>query len=334
MRKKRNLFLMMLASILLISFFYVIRLGAVEITYRDILNIITYRLGLSDLTVSKTALIIIEKVRLPRVIMAILVGSTLATAGAAMQALYQNPMADPYIIGISSSASLGAVLAFFLNLSPGYYGLFAFFLSLITASILYQFSRVGKRSSVIMLLLLGIGLSAFFGSITSFLIYFAGEDSFAVIIWLNGYLGDANWQKVSLAFVPIILGILILNWRARDLNMFLTGEEEAYYLGVDVELIKKIILGISTLIVAISVAYGGIIGFVGLVIPHILRLLIGNDYRYLLPLSSLGGAIFLLFSDTIARTIIAPIEIPIGIITSAIGAPFFIYLLLKRRKVL
>ncbi len=334
MDKKKWLVLLIISLLLVFTCGYVLTLGSVEITYKEIGNILLHRLGLNDLQVSRTAQVIIEKVRFPRIIMALLVGSTLATAGVGMQALFQNPMADPYIIGISSSASFGAVLAFTLQLAPGYYGVFAFVLSLITASILYMFSKVGKKSSVTILLLMGIGLSALYGSITSFMIYFAGEDSFSVIVWLMGYLGDATWQKVGLASIPIILGTLVINFFARDLNMFLTGEEEACYLGVNVELTKRIILGISTLIVSISVAYGGIIGFVGLVVPHIFRLLIGNDHRILLPLSSIGGAFFLLISDTVARTIIAPTEIPIGIITSATGAPFFIYLLLRRRRVM
>ena len=331
--KFKNKWIYIILSLGLFStFIIVLRMGAVEINYSEIINLLLYKLGVNDLKVDKSAKVIIELVRLPRIIMAILMGATLATSGAAMQALYQNPMADPYIIGISSSASFGAVLAFALDFPPSYYGIFAFIFSIITASILYKFSRINKRTSITILLLMGIGLSALFGAITSLLIYFAGEDSFSVIIWLKGYLGDATWEKITFAFFPIIIGLFILNYLAKDLNMFLTGEEEACYLGVNIELIKKVVLAVTTLIVAISVAYGGIIGFVGLVIPHILRLLVGNDHRNLIPLSTLGGAFFLLICDTIARTIIAPVEIPIGIITSAVGAPFFIYLLMKKRS--
>lgn len=329
--KKKWIYITLITGLFL-TFIIVLQMGAVKVHYKEILNLLLYKLGMSDLEVNKTTRVVIELIRLPRIIMALLMGATLATSGAAMQALYQNPMADPYIIGISSSASFGAVLAFSLNFPPSYYGIFAFLFSIVTASILYKFSRINKRTSITILLLMGIGLSALFGAITSFLIYFAGEDSFSVIIWLKGYLGDATWEKIGFAFIPILIGLFILNYMSKDLNMFLTGEEEACYLGVNIELTKKIILGVTTLIVAISVAYGGIIGFVGLVIPHILRLLVGNDHRHLIPLSSLGGAFFLLICDTIARTIIAPVEIPIGIITSAIGAPFFIYLLMKKRS--
>ncbi|MFW5988408.1 MAG: FecCD family ABC transporter permease, partial [bacterium] len=160
------------------------------------------------------------------------------------------------------------------------------------------------------------------------------EDSFAVIVWLMGYLGDATWNNIAMAVIPIVAGILVLNVFAPELNIFMSGEEEASYLGVNVELIKKVILGVATFIVSISVAYGGLISFVGLVIPHILRILVGNDHRVLLPLSTLGGALFLLIADTLARTVIAPVEIPIGVITSAIGGPFFIYLLIKRRRMI
>jgi iron complex transport system permease protein len=317
---------------LFLTFIYVLTIGSTEIAYKDVFNIICARTGLCELQVARAHRVIIEKVRLPRNIMALLVGATLATSGVSMQGLFQNPLVSPYLIGISASASLGSVIAFTLGLSPTYYGIFAFLLSIITAAILYYFSRVGTKSSVILLLLLGIGLGALYSAASSFLIYSGGEDSFAVIVWLMGYLGDATWSNITMAAIPIVSGIVILNIFAPELNIFMSGEEEACYLGVNVELIKKVILGVSTFIVSISVAYGGLISFVGLVIPHILRIIVGNDHRILLPLSTLGGALFLLIADTLARTIIAPVEIPIGVITSAVGGPFFIYLLIKRRK--
>ncbi|MFW6377917.1 MAG: FecCD family ABC transporter permease [Bacillota bacterium] len=331
MNKKTYLITVILFSLLVLVFLYVLSLGSVDISYKTIINVIGSRLGLVELSASRTDRVIIENVRLPRNIMALLVGATLATSGLSMQGLFQNPLVSPYLVGISASASLGSVIAFTMGLSPSYYGLFAFILSMITATIIYCFSRVNQRSSVVLLLLLGIGLGSLYSAISSFLIYYSGEDSFQVIVWLMGYLGDASWERISYAAPTIILGIIILNCFGSELNIFMSGEEEAKYLGVNVERTKKIILGISTFIVAISVAYGGLISFVGLVIPHILRILVGNNHKILLPLSSLGGALFLLIADTTARTIIAPIEIPIGIITSVIGGPFFIYLLIKRR---
>ncbi|MBF8436167.1 iron ABC transporter permease [Halanaerobiaceae bacterium Z-7014] len=322
---------LILIILLVFGFLYALSLGSVEISYSAIVNIVSSRLGFTELTASRTETVIIERIRLPRNIMALLVGATLATAGISMQGLFQNPLVSPYLLGISASASLGSVLAFTLGFSPSYYGLFAFILSMITAAIIYYFSKVNQRSSVTLLILLGIGLGALYSAISSFLIYYIGEDSFQVIVWLMGYLGDATWERIIYATPPIVMGIIILNCFGAELNIFMSGEEEAKYLGVNVERTKKIILGISTFIVSISVAYGGLISFVGLVIPHILRILVGNNHKILLPLSTLAGALFLLTADTVARTVISPVEIPIGVITSFIGGPFFIYLIIRRR---
>ncbi len=322
---------LILIILLVFGFLYALSLGSVEISYSAIVNIVSSRLGFTELTASRTETVIIERIRLPRNIMALLVGATLATAGISMQGLFQNPLVSPYLLGISASASLGSVLAFTLGFSPSYYGLFAFILSMITAAIIYYFSKVNQRSSVTLLILLGIGLGALYSAISSFLIYYIGEDSFQVIVWLMGYLGDATWERIIYATPPIVMGIIILNCFGSELNIFMSGEEEAKYLGVNVERTKKIILGISTFIVSISVAYGGLISFVGLVIPHILRILVGNNHKILLPLSTLAGALFLLTADTVARTVISPVEIPIGVITSFIGGPFFIYLIIRRR---
>lgn len=322
---------LILIILLVFGFLYALSLGSVEISYSAIVNIVSSRLGFTELTASRTETVIIERIRLPRNIMALLVGATLATAGISMQGLFQNPLVSPYLLGISASASLGSVFAFTLGFSPSYYGLFAFILSMITAAIIYYFSKVNQRSSVTLLILLGIGLGALYSAISSFLIYYIGEDSFQVIVWLMGYLGDATWERIIYATPPIVMGIIILNCFGAELNIFMSGEEEAKYLGVNVERTKKIILGISTFIVSISVAYGGLISFVGLVIPHILRILVGNNHKILLPLSTLAGALFLLTADTVARTVISPVEIPIGVITSFIGGPFFIYLIIRRR---
>jgi iron complex transport system permease protein len=249
-----------------------------------------------------------------------------------MQALYRNPMADPYIVGISSSASLGAILAFSLKLPAGYYGPAAFLLSLMTAFFLYRLSRRGAGSSTTLLLLFGIGISSLYGALGSFLLYRAGEAGFSVLVWLMGYLGNIGWEHLGIMALPMLAGIAVLNLLSKELNLLLTGEEEALYLGMNVELIKKILLAATALITALSVAYGGIIGFVGLVVPHGLRILFGGNHQRLLPLVSLGGALFLLLADTAARTVMAPIELPIGVVTSAVGAPVFLALLLKSRR--
>ncbi|MDR1933920.1 MAG: iron ABC transporter permease [Spirochaetales bacterium] len=311
---------------------WILGMGAVRVPPSEILNIIAGRFGISANPPAETTRVIIENLRLPRIIASLLVGAALASSGAALQALYRNPMADPYIIGISSSASLGAIAAFSLKLSAYWYGPAAFTLSLLTALFLYSLSRRGRGTSVTLLLLFGIGISALYGALGSFLLYGAGEAGFSVLVWLMGYLGNIGWEQLRIMALPVLAGIGILNLLSRELNLLLTGEEEALYLGMNVERVKKILLAVTSLITALSVAYGGVIGFVGLVVPHCLRLLFGANHKRLVPLASLGGALFLLLADTAARTVMAPIELPLGVLTSAVGAPVFLFLLLRSRR--
>jgi iron complex transport system permease protein len=311
---------------------WILGMGAVRIHPAEILNVIANRFGFSSSAPPETTRVIIENLRMPRIIAALLAGAVLASSGAAMQALYRNPMADPYIIGISSSASLGAIAAFSLKLPAHWYGPSAFVLSLLTAFFLYSLSRRERGSSTTLLLLFGIGISSLYGALGSFLLYRAGEAGFSVLVWLMGYLGNIGWEELRIMALPMLAGIGVLNLLAKDMNLLLTGEEEAMYMGMNVELVKKILLTVTSLITALTVAYGGIIGFVGLVVPHGLRLLFGANHKRLLPLASLCGALFLLLADTAARTVMAPIELPIGVVTSAVGAPVFLFLLLRSRR--
>lgn len=320
--------LLLCAAIVLFSL-RIIGLGSVPVPSGDIVDVFRARLGLAELRVPETTRVIVENLRLPRILTALLIGAVLSTSGAAMQALYKNPMADPYIIGISSSASLGAILAFSLKLPAGWYGVSAFLLALVTAFMLYRFSRRGETSSITMLLLFGIGIGSLYGALGSFLLYRAGEAGFSVVVWLMGYLGDVGWEKLGIMAAPMVIGTAALNFMSKELNLLSTGEEEAAYLGMNVERVKKILLAITALITALSVAYGGVVGFVGLVIPHGFRLVFGADHRRLLPLCTLGGALFLLLADTAARTILAPVELPLGVVTAAAGAPVFLALLLR-----
>lgn len=271
--------------------------------------------------------------RMPRVILAALVGAALSTAGCAMQGLLKNPMADPYIIGMSSGAALGASIALFLML-PVYF--FAFISSVISIFLVYNISRIGKKVPTDTLLLSGIAVGSFLAAITSFMIYI-NHSRDHVIFWMMGGFWNPSWDKVKIPAVLIIFGILMLYRQSWNLNVLLLGEEQAQYLGVNIEWVKRYILVFSALITGAAVAVSGTIGFVGLIIPHIMRIIVGPDHRLLFPASTLMGAAFLVMSDTFARTIMnyiimEPIELPVGIITSAFGAPFFIYLLRKRRK--
>jgi iron complex transport system permease protein len=311
---------------------WVLGMGAVRIPPGEILGIFAGRFGFTESLSAEASRVIIENLRLPRIIAALLAGAALSSSGVAMQALYRNPMADPYIIGISSSASLGAILAFSLGLSAYWYGPAAFALSLLTAAFLYRLSRRERGASTALLLLFGIGVSSLYGALGSFLLYRAGEAGFSVLVWLMGYLGNIGWEELRIMALPVLGGIALLNFFARELNLLLTGEEEAMQLGMNVERVKKILLAGSALVTALSVAYGGIIGFVGLVVPHCMRLVFGANHARLVPLASLGGALFLLAADTVSRTIIAPAELPLGVVTSAVGAPVFLFLLLRSRR--
>ncbi len=271
--------------------------------------------------------IIITNIRLPRVLLGGFVGAALSTAGCAMQGLLKNPMADPYIIGMSSGAALGASLAFMLLMPVQ---IVAFIMAIITIFIVYNISVIGGKVPVNTLLLAGIAVGSFLAAITSLIIFLA-QSPHQIIFWLMGGLWTANWDKVKITAILVTIGIVMLYRYSWKLNVMLLGEEEAQNLGVNVEHVKKYILVFSALITAAAVSVSGIIGFVGLIIPHIMRILVGPDHRILFPASTLMGAIFLILTDTFARTIMDSVELPVGVVTAMFGAPFFIYLLRKRR---
>ncbi|MDU9376584.1 Hemin transport system permease protein HmuU [Methanocorpusculaceae archaeon Sp1] len=269
------------------------------------------------------------EVRLPRVLGAVLVGLGLAAAGCAMQGLFRNPMADPYIIGTSSGGALGAAFAIvFLG------GLFMPVLAFIgaTASTIavYMISLRNGRVAVETLLLSGIAVSLFLSAMLSFIMYISGNSLHQIMFWMMGGFWNVYWDDVMLGLL-IPAACVILFVFSRDLNVMALGEEEAVHLGVNTEKTKKILLLISSFITGIAVSIAGCIGFIGLIIPHVMRTIAGPDHRILLPASMMAGAILLMWADTAARTL--PVEIPVGIITAFLGAPFFLYLLRRRTKV-
>lgn len=280
---------------------------------------------------------IIWDIRLPRVLLGVLVGASLSMAGAAFQGMFKNPMADPYVIGISSGAALGASIAiilkiniYFLNISS--ISIFAFLGALLAVLLVYNIARIKNKVPVTTLLLAGVAIGQFFTAIMSFLMVIYDKDMTKIIYWTLGSLAGKGWDPIIKISLPLIFTMVIINFFARDLNIMLTGEESAQSLGVDVEKTKVYILILGTFATSMVVSVSGIIGFVGLIIPHIVRLLLGPDHRILLPASTLLGGIFMIFADTIARTIISPVEIPVGIITALFGGPFFIYLLKSKKK--
>ncbi len=279
--------------------------------------------------IAESTTLIVHQIRLPRIVLGAIVGFALALAGAVMQGFFRNPMADPSIIGVSSGAAVGAVAFIVLPLSiPFGRSAFAFGGALIAAFVVYAIATERGRTPVATLLLAGIALQTFLGAVISFLLLGAGDNLETAVYWLMGHLHDSTWGRVRLALPVVLIFFVVLLAYARDLNVLLLGEEDAHTLGIEVERTKRVLLATSSVVTAAAVAVSGVIGFVGLIVPHMMRLLVGPDHRILLPTSALAGAVFLVATDTVARS--GPAEIPVGIVTAALGAPFFLYLLRKR----
>jgi iron complex transport system permease protein len=273
--------------------------------------------------------------RLTRILLAFLVGASLSLSGAILQGYFQNPMAGPYVVGVSSGASFGAVLAIFLGLNMRILGfsiqsIFAFVSGFAIVSLVYFLSQKRGVFKVETLLLTGIAAGALASALTSFLIFLKSDFYEHAVFWLLGSFRLSEWNQITTILPYFILCFLIAQWFSKDMNLLVLGDETAHSLGCQVNRIRKIFLAISTLLAAASVSVSGIIGFVGLIVPHWIRILIGPDHRYLFLFSSLTGGVFLIYSDLLARTLL-PAELPIGIITAVVGAPFFIYLLNQRR---
>ncbi|GAB7017512.1 vitamin B12 ABC transporter permease BtuC [Halostagnicola bangensis] len=297
--------------------------------------------GVFSFDVSATNQVIVETLRLPRIALAATVGFSLAAAGTVMQGFFRNPLADPSIIGVSSGAAAGAVAAIaFPALIPfGGLHLAAFVGALGTAFLVYAIATEGGRTPVATLLLAGVAVQAFLGAAISYMLVYSGDDLREAVIWMMGHLHNSSWGDVAFALPISVVGVLILGGFTREMNVLLLGEEDAHHLGVNVERTKLFLLALASIITAAGVAVAGVIGFVGLVVPHIMRLIVGPDHRILLPTSALAGASFLVATDTIARldSVSLPLGIefgmpvvPVGIVTAALGAPFFLFLLTRR----
>jgi iron complex transport system permease protein len=282
---------------------------------------------------------IVWNIRLPRLLLALLVGAGLAVAGVVMQAYFQNPMADPYIVGVSAGGALGATAGLVIWSANTIFGLttrslFAFLGATGVTILVYCLARRGGRVHTVMLLLTGLATSALASALSSLLVMVAkASDMRLVVFWLMGSVADRGWTAVWVLAGPVLLVLLVTWVFSRELNVILLGEEVAHHLGVDVERTKLILLALSAVLAASCVAISGMIGFVGLIIPHLMRLLTGPDHRTLIPAAALGGGVLLAAADVVARTAAAPIEIPIGIVTSILGCPFFLFLLHRARLV-
>ncbi|OXS76905.1 ABC transporter permease [Lysinibacillus sp. KCTC 33748] len=315
-------------TLLIISIWCGVAIGSVHIPLEVLWN----------KAADETAANILWKIRLPRVMLAGLVGASLAIAGAAFQGLLKNPLADPYTLGVSSGASVGAVMTIFFSVSIpviGHFTLptFSMIGAILTMVAVMGFARIVDRSlKMETLILTGVIFSSFLGSLISLMIALSGEELRQVIGWLLGSVSMRGWPYVQMIIPFVIIGSIMLWTQRRELNVLLYGEERAKHLGVNVKRSKYIILVGGSMLTGAAVAVSGTIGFVGLVVPHMTRMVWGSDHRHLLPLSFLNGATLLIICDLIARTIIMPRELPIGVITAFIGAPVFSYIFYKQRR--
>jgi len=280
---------------------------------------------------------ILFQIRLPRVMLMALTGAALASAGATYQGLFRNPLADPYLVGVASGAGLGATFIITFGLSATTVGLVAvplgaFVGGVLTVGLVVMMARVGRSTPVTTMLLAGVAVGSFASAITTFWMLRSPEGVSRALSWLLGGYAGGGWISVWIVLPYLLLGLIGVLVNARALNVLQLGEEQAKQLGIHVDRLKLMLVGAATLMTAAAVAFGGLIGFVGLVVPHILRMIGGPDYRRLILLSALGGAAFLIFADLVARTILAPQEIPVGVITALTGAPFFIFLLRRLKR--
>jgi len=330
--------LIALAVLLVVSAIISAGIGAVRLHPGEVAKVIWHHLG-GQISIDPTADAIVWGLRLPRIALAILVGAALATAGALMQALFHNPMADPYIVGVSSGAAFGAVLMVALGLNVVTFGIFslmplaAFLGGLLITFLVYALARRTGRVPIGTLLLTGIAVGGLLQAVTSFLLLQQSSTELRMVMsWLMGSLDGRQWSHV-LGLLPYtaigLLGVLALQ---RDLNVLALGDETAHHLGVNVERSKFLLLLIASLLAAAAVAVSGIIAFVGLIIPHLMRLIVGPNHRVLLPACLLCGGLLLIWADVIARSLLPGSELPIGIVTSVLGSPFFLYLLHRRER--
>lgn len=337
----RLLVLLLLLAVLLVCLVLGGAFGPVSLSPLNIVKMTLNKVGVSSFTQvwQPSAEAILFQIRLPRVIAAALVGAALAAAGVLFQGLLRNPMADPYIIGTSAGAAFGATIAMMLPvgmtlLSFGLVPVAAFAGALAAVLLVYNLARVGGKTPVVSMLLAGFAISAMLTAVMFFMVTLSGQTGLlqSVYSFLMGSISVSGWNRLIIVTPLIVAGIIAARLLAYRLNAFALGEEGAAYLGIDVERDKVLVLALGSLLTAAAVSISGLVGFVGLVAPHAVRLVFGPDHRLLLPAAALCGAIFLVLADLLSRTLLAPTEIPLGILTALIGAPFFIYLLRRTRR--
>lgn len=310
--------------------------GAYPIPVGDVLGSVLHRVGPGGRELDRVAESVLWNVRFPRIVLALLVGASLGCAGALMQGVFGNPLAEPGVIGVSSGAAVGAVaaIAFGVNfLGTWTVSVFAFVAGLGTVLLVYAMSRSGGRTEVVTLILTGIAVNAFAGAVIGLFLFYADTAAVnQITFWQLGSLAQATWPKVLAVLPCAVLGLAVAPWYARRLDLLSLGERPARHLGVDVERLRVVLVLVIALLTAAAVSVAGIIGFVGLVVPHLLRMAAGPGHRFLVPGSALLGALVLLGADLAARTVAAPAELPLGVLTALLGSPFFFWLLRRTRR--
>ena len=326
---KEIISIVLLIFLPIILFFASFLIGRYPISPIDVINTVLCPI-FPQLEVSPTITTIVYEIRLPRIIAAMVVGSALAMAGAAFQSIFKNPLVSSDLLGVSNGAGFGAALAIILSGSNAVIQIFAFIFGLISVSITYLISRAYKAGGILILVLSGVAISAFFNALISAIKFVADPDDKLpeIVYWLMGSLASVTIDKLIMISIPIIIGFAILLALRWHMNLLAMGDEEAQYLGLNPSRVRLLIIAGCTLLTSAAVSVSGVIGWIGLVIPHMTRMIVGPDNRILIPASLSLGASFLLLIDNISRAVIA-IEIPIGILTAIIGVPIFLYLLKK-----
>ena len=314
-------------------------IGAVSIPVLDVARMLLGKLPFIHLTPTwpDSYETILFDIRLPRTMLILLAGAALSGSGAAYQGLFRNPLADPYLIGVASGAGLGAVIAMALRWPATLVGALvipvaAFVGALITVSVVYVLARIGRATPISTLILAGVAIGSFTTAITTFLMLSSQDELRRAISWMLGGFAFGGWLPVIAIAPYILIGLMALSLLGRPLNVLQFGDDQAQQMGLRVDHVKLLVVVAASLTTAAAVAFAGIIGFVGLAVPHVVRLLWGGDYRRLIPLSIIAGAALLLLADILARTIIAPQEVPLGIVTAMFGAPFFLWLLRRTKR--
>ena len=325
--KKANV-LLFLGIVLALGMMIALGIGGGRFRFSEMISIFHY----SSLSASERT--ILFDIRLPRILLSVLVGAGLSLSGAVLQGLFQNPLVDPYVLGISSGGAVGAIIAILSGISLGFFTipLFSFLFALGTTFLVLRLGQIGHKFPLEIMLLAGVAIGFFFSALISLGMFLAGENLHQMVFWIMGGLWNSSWKKVLTILPPIAITLPIVFSYSRELNAFLLGEKVAESMGVDVEKVKKLLLVISSLSVAACVSVSGVIGFVGLVVPHVIRIITGEDHRLLLPASLLLGSSVLLWADTLSRSLLHPVELPVGVVTSLLGAPFFIYLLRRKKR--